>query len=131
VSTTLVIERANNRVNTVVEIVDQASAKLLHEAEILCTSYLVAHVLGPELLNLGIQEVVEDLLNAKSGQNMCLLDDNGVTTFAEAAARCSAKGYVAVGIRSAADVLLNPDESTTLNIDDKIISIEAFRVQDL
>jgi voltage-gated potassium channel len=134
VSIALAIEGVNNQVNTVVEIVDQASAELLNKAgcdKVVCTTRMGAHFLGQELLNPGIQEVIEDLLTAKSGQNMYLIDAHGVKTFGEAIKQCRAKGHLAVGVRSSTEVLLNPDEEAVLKPGDRIVTIGPSRIQGL
>jgi voltage-gated potassium channel len=134
VSITLAVEGYSNQVNSVVEIVDQASAELLYKTgcdRIVCTSRLGAHFLGQELLNPGIQEVVEDLLSAKTGQNMYLIDSNGLGTFADAVSQCRAKGHLAVGIRTSSGVCLNPDAKAVLGRGDRIISIGPSRIPSL
>jgi voltage-gated potassium channel len=117
-----------------VEIVDQASAELLRKTgcdRIVCTSRLGAQFLGQELLNPGIQEVVEDLLSAKGGQNIYLVDLKSVCTFGEAVGRCRSRGHVAIGIRTAQDVRLNPDDEVRLESGDRIISIGPSRIDEI
>jgi voltage-gated potassium channel len=134
VSIALAIEGCNSWVSTVVEIVDQASVELLRKTgcdRIVCTSHLGAQFLSQELLNPGIQEVVEDLMSVKGGQNIYLVDVDGIATFGEAAQRCRAKGHLAVGIRSAETVCLNPDERTRLGPGNRLISIGPSRIDRL
>ncbi len=68
VTIALAIEGRSHKVNTVVEIVDPASEELLKKAgcdKIVCTSRFGAHFLSQELLNPGVQEVIQDLLSAQ------------------------------------------------------------------
>jgi voltage-gated potassium channel len=134
ISITLAIEGFNRKVNTVVEIADQESAELLQKAgcdRIVCTSRLGAQFLCQELLNPGIQEVVEDLLSASAGQNIYLVESAEGITFGEAAERCRGLGHLALGIRTVDAVLLNPGEATRLSSSDRLITIGPSRITEL
>ncbi len=132
VSITLAIEGRNSKVMTVVEIVDSASEELLRKAgcdKAVCMSRFGAHFLSQELLNPGIQEVIEDLLSAEKGQNMYLTEINDGTSFQEAAAHCRSRGHIALGIRTAKQVILNPEDSARIAPGDRIITVGPSRMK--
>jgi voltage-gated potassium channel len=134
VSVTLAIEGRNGKVLTVVEIVDPASEELLHKAgcdKVVCTSRFGAHFLSQELLNPGIQEVIEDLLSAGRGQNMYLVEITQPLGFREAAELCGAQKHIALGIRTAKEVLLNPEGSVQLQSGDRLITVGPSRIDSI
>lgn len=134
VSIALAVEGCNKTVDTVVEIVDSASEELLRKTgcdRIVCTSRLGAYLLNQELVNPGVQEVVEDLLSAEKGQNIYLIKVSRPLQMTEIVEQCRRKGHLALGIRTPDKVLLNPDMNTTANPGDKIITVGASRLEAL
>jgi voltage-gated potassium channel len=131
VSVTLAVEGRNRGVVTVVEIVDPASEELLRKAgcdKVVCTSRFGAHFLSQELLNPGIQEVIEDLLSAGRGQNMYLVKITRTLDFNEVAKLCGVQKHIALGIHTAKEVLLNPEGSTKLQPGDRVITVGPSRI---
>lgn len=134
VSITLAVEGFNKKVDTVVEIVDSASAELLRKAgcdRIVCTSRLGAYFLNQELVNPGVQEVIEDLLSAEKGQNIYLIGVSRSRSIGEIAAQCREKGHLVIGVRTPNEVLLNPAANAMANPGDKIITVGPFRIDGL
>ena len=134
VSIALAVEGCNKTVDTVVEIVDSASEELLRKTgcdRIVCTSRLGAYLLNQELVNPGVQEVVEDLLSAEKGQNIYLIEVSRPWQMTEIVEQCRRKGHLVLGIRTPDRVLLNPDANTTANPGDKIITVGASRLEAL
>lgn len=134
VSIALAIEGFNRKVDTVVEIVDSASAELLKKTgcdRIVCTSRLGAYFLNQELVNPGVQEVIEDLLSAEKGQNIYLVAVSRPQPMDEIEKQCRQKGHLVLGIRTADRVLLNPGPNTTAKSGDKIITVGASRIDGL
>lgn len=126
VSITLAIEGRNRAINTVVEIVDPASEELLRKAgcdRVVCTARFGAHFLSQELLNPGIQDVIEDLLSVQRGQNMYLVAITDTRPFGQVAKMCRQKGHLAIGIRTSEKVLLNPEQSLTVKAGDRVITV--------
>ncbi|HLZ19719.1 MAG TPA: NAD-binding protein, partial [Smithellaceae bacterium] len=126
VSITLAIEGRNKSINTVVEIVDPASEELLRKTgcdRVVCTARFGAHFLNQELLNPGIQEVIEDLLSIQGGQNMYLVEVPKASSFSEISQACRQKGHIAVGVRTVERVLLNPEQSLAVKAGDKVITV--------
>jgi len=126
VSISLAIEGRNKSINTVVEIVDPASEELLRKTgcdRVVCIARFGAHFLNQELLNPGIQEVIEDLLSIQGGQNMYLVEVTKASSFSETAQACRQKGHIAVGVRTAERVLLNPEQSLAVKAGDKVITV--------
>jgi voltage-gated potassium channel len=132
VSITLAIEGRNKAINTVVEIVDPGSEELLRKTgcdRVVCIAKFGAHFLNQELVNPGIQDVVEDLLSVRGGQNIYLVETADARTFGEIVEMCHKKGHLAIGIRTPEEVLLNPEKSLTLRPGDKVITVGSQRIE--
>jgi voltage-gated potassium channel len=128
----LAIEGRNRNVNTVVECVDAASEELLRKAgcdRIVCTSRLDACFVGQELLNPGMQDVVEELLTNAGGQQLYLtpVQFGSGATFADLARSAGALGHIALGIRRGTETRLNVAGGTMLATGDIAITVGAER----
>jgi voltage-gated potassium channel len=133
VAITLAIEARSKKVHTVVECVDYSAQELLRKAGcdgIVCTSRFDAHFLSHELLNPGIQEVVEELTSNARGQQIYVTPYSGdqKRSFAELAALCFERGHVAIGIRSGSATQLNVPAETSIVPGDQVITIGATRL---
>ena len=134
VTIALAIEGRNRTAITVVECVDPASEELLRKAgcdRIVCTSRFDAHFLSQELLNPGIQEVMDDLLSASGGQQLYLTDVTREATLAEYSELCREKGHVAIGIYQGKSISMNPPGTTIVFQGDRIITIGPARLPKL
>ncbi len=132
VAIALAIEGRSRTVNTVVEIVDPASEELLRKAgcdKVVCTSRFGAHFLSQELLNPGVQEVVEDLLSARGGQQLYFIVVRQKGTFGEFVERCREKAHIALGTATAEGVRLNPPVTAQMAPGDRIITIGPSRME--
>jgi len=130
----LAIEGRNQNVNTVVECVDQASEELLRKAgcdRIVCTSRFDAHFLSQELMNPGVQEVIDDLLSAREGQQPYISSIREATTFDEVAGRCREEGHLAIGICTPDGPRMNVGGETPLTNRDRLITIGPHRLESL
>lgn len=130
----LAIEGRNQNVNTVVECVDQASEELLRKAgcdRIVCTSRFDAHFLSQELMNPGVQEVIDDLLSAREGQQIYISSIREATTFDEVAGRCREEGHLAIGICTPDGPRMNVGGETPLTNRDRVITIGPHRLESL
>ncbi len=134
VSITLAVEGRTRKVNTVVECIDPATEELLRKAgcdRIVCTSRFGAHFLSQELLNPGIQEVIDDLLSSKKGQQIYFIPLATATTFEDVTKICTERGHIALGCYSADGIQLNPSPGFAVNAGDKVITIGAVRIKQL
>ena len=134
VTIALAIEGRNRTAITVVECVDPASEELLRKAgcdRIVCTSRFDAHFLSQELLNPGIQEVMDDLLSASGGQQLYLTAVTREATLAEFSGLCREKGHVAIGIHQGKNISMNPPGTTIVGQGDRIITIGPGRLPKL
>jgi voltage-gated potassium channel len=134
VSIALAVEGFNKKVDTVVEIVDSASSELLKKTgcdRIVCTSRLGAYFLNQELVNPGVQEVIEDLLSAQRGQNIYLIEVSQQRPIGEIVELCRQKRHLVLGIRTPAEVLLNPATNITVQPGDRVITVGASRIEAL
>jgi voltage-gated potassium channel len=132
VTVTLAIEARNRAINTVVECFDPTTEELLRKAgcdRIVCTSRFDAHFVSQELLNPGVQGVMEELLSSLKGQQFYVtpVDLQGIATFADLAARCRTLGHLAIGVRREGSFMLNPHPAKEIRSGDMVITIGASR----
>ncbi|MEZ4224361.1 MAG: ion channel [Polyangiaceae bacterium] len=132
VAVTLAIEARTRSVYTVVECVDYATEELLRKAgcdRIVCTSRFAAHFLSHELLNPGVQEVVEELTSNLRGQQIYVTTYEGkACKLSDLAARFERAGHLVIGVRGEAGARLNPPPDAALAKGDAVISIGSQRV---
>jgi voltage-gated potassium channel len=132
VTIALAIEARNHKINSVVECFDPATEELLRKAgcdRIVCTSRFDAYFVSQELLNPGVQEVMDELLSSVQGQQLYVTPINQpeMQKFPDVAARCRAQGHLAIGIRRGAAPILNADPDLVLQPDDLVITIGPSR----
>lgn len=136
VAITLAIEARTRKVHTVVECNDFSAQELLRKAGcdgIVCTSRFDAHFLSHELLNPGVQEVVEELTSNAGGQQIYVtrFDGKKKSTFSEVAKTCLEQGHVAIGVRNGAATQLNVAPETKVEPGDGVITIGPSRLSAL
>ncbi len=132
VTITLAIEARNKKIHTVVECVDPSTEELLRKAgcdRIVCLSRFDAHFLSQELLNPGVQEVIDELLSSACGHQIYLtsLRLSRLASFADLTVVCSAQGHLVIGIRRSGKVHLNLGGDFRLAKEDHAITIGASR----
>lgn len=128
VTVTLAIEARNRAINTVVECFDPTTEELLRKAgcdRIVCTSRFDAHFVSQELLNPGVQSVLEDLLSSLKGQQLYVspVDFEGTKTFADLASWCQGGGHLAIGVRREGSFVLNPHPAMEVRATDMVVTI--------
>lgn len=133
ISIALAIEARNRKVDTVVECIDPAAEELLRKTgcdRIVCTSRFGANFLSQELLNPGVQAVVEDLLSARGGQQIYFVPlERGVASFGEIAGACARSGHLTLGVSTASGVRINPPADATFQSGDRVITIGSARLK--
>ncbi len=132
VTIALAIEGRIHKVNTVVEIIDPASEELLKKVgcdKIVCTSRFGAHFLSQELLNPGVQEVIQDLLSVKGGQQFYFIEIRQKRTFSELSDKCRQSGHIVLGAATGSGIRLNVTEKLDLKPGDRIITIGPSRIE--
>lgn len=128
VTVTLAIEARNRAINTVVECFDPTTEELLRKAgcdRIVCISRFDAHFVSQELLNPGVQSILEDLLSSLKGQQLYVtpVELEVGRTFADLAARCRGVGHLAIGVRREGSFMLNPDPTMGVRVGDMAVTI--------
>jgi voltage-gated potassium channel len=136
VAITLAVEARAKKVHTVVECVDFETQELLRKAgcdSIVCTSRFEAHFLSHELLNPGVQDVIEDLTSSLQGQQIYLTPFrvSAGARFEEVAERCKGHGHLAVGVQRGLTRQLNVAKDFEVKAGDTIISIGPTRMPPL
>jgi hypothetical protein len=89
--------------------------------------------LSHELLNPGIQEVVEELTSNADGQQIYVtrFDGKKKTAFSEVAEACEKHGHVAIGVRNGSATQLNVSPETKVEPGDAVITIGPSRLSAL
>ncbi|MFZ5774537.1 MAG: potassium channel family protein [Thermodesulfobacteriota bacterium] len=134
VTITLAIEARNKKINTVVECVDPGTAELLKKAgcdRVVCSSRFDTHFISQELLNPGVQEVVDELLSNLGGQQLYFSPiqlGGEPARAAELAEVCGRRGHLLVGIRRGGRMQLNLTGDFALAGQDRAITIGPERV---
>jgi voltage-gated potassium channel len=135
VATTLAIEARAPNVFTVVECVAMDSTELIKKAGsdgIVCAARFDAHFVSHELLNPGVQDVIDEMTTNLHGVQIYLnhykSDDSN---FGEISARCAEKGHIALGIRRASDTTLKPKPDFKIQRDDHVITLGHTRLNSL
>lgn len=135
VSIALAIEGHSRKVNTVVECSDPFAEELLRKAgcdRIVCTSRFGAHFLSQELLNPGVQEVIDDILSSKRGQQIYFTPFEGpAATFDDLGHTCRRLGHIPVGVCGQDGMRVNPSGHTPVRGGDRIITIGPQRISKL
>ena len=136
VAITLAIEGRTPRVHTVVECVDFSAQELLRKAGcdgIVCTSRFDAHFLSHELLNPGVQEIVEELTSNLRGQQVHVTryTRKDPIPYARVVETCQKSGHLAIGVRRGDRVDLNVGSDFRIEKDDTVITIGKGRVTGL
>jgi voltage-gated potassium channel len=136
VAITLAVEGRASKVHTVVECVDYATQELLRKAgcnSIVCTSRFDAHFLSHELLNPGVQEVIEDLTSSLQGQQIYLTPFRAAegARFKDVSKACMKHGHLAVGVQRPGGRHLNVGPDFEVDRGDTIITIGPTRMPPL
>jgi voltage-gated potassium channel len=127
----LAIEGREHKVKTVVECIDESTLELLHKAgcdRVVCTSRFDAQFLGSEVVNVGAQDVVEELLSNLTGDQLFLTPYDKACRYSVVAARCRELEHIPIGIRRDKKTMLRVAEDFDVRPGDSIISIGATRI---
>ncbi|MGB1278263.1 MAG: hypothetical protein ACPG77_21130, partial [Nannocystaceae bacterium] len=83
-----------------------------------------------ELLNPGVQEVLDELTTNLKGSQIYLTNYTGKQAkFAELQASCQNQNHIAIGVRSGDRSVLNPKGDLSVNPGDRIITIGQKRMR--
>ncbi|MBI5533065.1 MAG: potassium channel protein [Deltaproteobacteria bacterium] len=132
VAIVLAIEGREHKARTVVECIDESTLELLHKAgcdRVVCTSRFDAHFLGSEVVNVGAQDVVEELLSNLTGEQLFLTPYDKASRFSEVAARCRELEHIPIGVRRDKKTLLRVADDFEVHAGDSIITIGARRIR--
>lgn len=134
VTIALAVEAREGEVKTVVECIDPASEELLKKAgcdRIVCSSRFDAYFLSQELLNPGVQEVIDDMLSMRDGQQIYFIPVKEEKRFEEIAALCRQRGHLALGTSTGDGIRLNAGGGTILRKGDRVITLGPTRIDAL
>lgn len=129
---TLAIEARSRAVRTTVECVEIGGQELLKKAgcdSIVCLARFDGHFIGNEVLQPGMQVVVDALLSTATAQQLCLSPlPRSAKTFKDVIAACETAGHVPLGVLRDQKSLFNPPADTSMKPEDKVISIGSQRL---
>lgn len=136
VTITLAIEARAPDVWSVVECVDFSTQELLLKAgcdSVVCTSRFDAHFISQELLNPGLQEVVEELTSHLHGQQLYFTKYSGSKPgeFGKLAGKCRSSGHLALGVRRDGQTQLNLDDGFSVKPGDLLVTIGKSRMNEV
>jgi voltage-gated potassium channel len=128
----LTIERLHPQLKTVVEVLDPEHVQLLYRAgcdSVVCLASLSSNFLAQELLDPGVQAVLEELTNNLSGQQFYVtpIESLDKWRYDRAVALAKERGALAIGIERGKEAILNPQDDTKIEPGDKLICICASR----
>lgn len=130
---TLAIEARTKAVRTTVECVEVSSQELLRKTgcdSIVCLARFDAHFIGTEVLQPGMQSVVDTLMSTVTEQQLCLSPvPSGASKYSDVVVACKGQGHIPLGILRGAESLLNIAESEKLADGDRVISIGTQRLR--
>ena len=100
---------------------------------IVCTSRFDAHFLSHELLNPGIQEVVEELTSNLHGQQIYVTRYEAAdgTSYERLSALCRERGHLLIGIQNGDGIELNVSPDHRVERGDRAITIGQRRLASL
>lgn len=132
----LSVEAHARRVHTVVECQDPSAEQLIKKAgsdRVVCTARFDAHFLSNELMNPGVQEVVEALTTNLKGDQIYITSivSKGSHTFAELREKVTAEGHIAIGVRREKQIQLNVSSDVELTVGDELVTIGPRRLGSL
>lgn len=131
VTIALAIEARREAVQTVVECVDPATEELLKKAgcdRIVCASRFDAYFISQELLNPGVQEVMDELLSARFGQQIFFIPVKEARSFREIADHCRERGHLALGVSTGEKIQLNVGGEKRVQQGDRVITLGPSRI---
>lgn len=130
---TLAIEARSRAVRTTVECVEVSSEELLRKTgcdSIVCLARFDAHFIGNEVLQPGMQSVVDTLMSTVTEQQLCLSPPpSSASRFSDVIVACRRQGHIPLGILRGAESLLNIPEDAELRPGDRVISIGTQRLK--
>lgn len=131
----LAIEARSPDVHTVSQCIDPANQELLRKAKcdrVVCTSRFDAHFIATELLNPGVQDVVDDLTSAQNGEQIYITPYSGQPCrVQELSAKCRNAGHLLIGVRRGHKVELNPSTDLEVSTNDSAVTIGTKRLAEL
>ncbi len=134
-SIAIAVIAANREINTVVECVDPNFEDLLKKAgcdRVVCAARYQGYLVAQELLNPGVQDVVQDLVSM-GGQQIYLAPYAGAApaSFAQIADAARRQGHLALGLRRGGEVLLNPAAEVSIAPGDLVVTMGAGQIAGL
>ncbi len=129
---TLAIEARTRSVRTTVECVEVSAQELLRKAgcdSIVCLARFDAHFIGNEVLQPGMQAVIDGLMSTSKTQQLCLSSaPESARTYGELVVACRTQGHTPLGILRGVETMLNLEGDVKLAAGDRVISIGTQRL---
>lgn len=130
---TLAIEARTRSVRTTVECVEVSAQELLRKAgcdSIVCLARFDAHFIGNEVLQPGMQAVVDGLMSTSKAQQLCLsAAPKGASTYGDIVEACRGQGHMSLGLLRGTETMLNIGSEQKVLSGDRVISIGTQRLR--
>ena len=132
----LTLEQLYPEIFTVAECVDQERVDLMYKAgadAVVCMATMSANLLVQEMLDPGVQALIDQATSNISGQQfyMVPIEKVGDGRYATVRAAMEQQGYVVLGFERASRVYLNPAADETINESDRVACIGPKRPEAL
>lgn len=129
---TLAIEARTRAIRTTVECVEASAAELLKKAgcdSVVCLARFDGHFIGNEVLQPGMQSVIDALLSTATADQLMLSPVGTAKTFGDVSEVCRSHGHLPLGILRGTKSMMNAKSDLKLEPADRVISIGAERLR--
>ena len=110
------------------------SQELLKKAgsdAIVCAARFDAHFVSHELLNPGVQDVIDEMTTNLHGVQIYLTEYNGSDSYGAVADKGAKHKHIAIGVRRGKSTMLNPTREFKLEPGDRVITLGPTRLGSL
>lgn len=134
--TTLILERLNPDLHTVVEVGNPGKVpevELAGADSVVCAAMITAGLLVQELQDPGVRRIIQDLTSDEGGNQIYLVDIRvaGPRVYGQVASAALEQGFSALGLMREGRELLNPSRDSVLLPGDRAILVGRTRPEEL
>ncbi len=126
----LMLEHLYPEIFTVAECIDPERTELFYKAgcdSVVCHTALATNLVVHELLDPGVQRVIDEGTNNADGQQFYMVPVTTDGVWSTVQTKLSAQGCIALGVEQAAKVHLNPEGGHRVASGDRVVCVSAFR----
>lgn len=130
----LMLEHLYPEIFTVAECIDPERTELFYKAgcdSVVCHTALATNLVVHELLDPGVQRVIDEGTNNADGQQFYMVPVNAGGAWKAVQEKLTAKGCIALGVEQASKVHLNPAADHRVEKGDRVVCVAAIRPEAL